>query len=262
MADPDIRLSIVEATARTNPGMLTPEERRSVADSIDPDLPNGPRYEKRSGQQASASDRQTAQRREVLSRLMNGERPPTQRQPIGNATEWPELPGPLQAQLEHADALVTSHIRNGGDFDMADLGYIFDNVPPVVRERIVGMHAFYDNPAENRVPFLPKITGTDLARADGLDTEVFDKVKGAMDSAIITGGLKERMDKTDSDKGIKPVEYKPGLRDSIESAQMAHELFAQPDPIPDASDTFREMAPSVRASVEAVSAFLDEKGGD
>ena len=48
----------------------------------------------------------------------------------------------------------------------------------------------------------------------------------------------------------------------MENAFAAHEMFAEPSDMPDASEAFRQQAPSVRASLVAVDAYLGGKDED
>lgn len=273
----NLRLDIISTLARVNPGLLTPEERLKVADSIDPRIPD--RYA------ASKPDhlppvpskpltpQQDARLKDMLKHLQGGGTVDGVATPIGTPADLLRgLSAQDEYQMRLANAMMTTAVRGGYDIDTPRFMQLYGSLSPAVQNRLVELKHYYGDVAADRMPFQPRIDADTFMRADGHDMQVAGAIMGHLDTADTTVALAERMAQTDAPSVKKAREEraraerdpyrKPDLRESVEYAHDVHDRNNSGDTgIADASEAFRQQAPSVRDSIVAVDAFLGDKTG-
>lgn len=234
-----LRQTIVDVLARSKPDMLTPQERTHAKNK--------------------------SLLRSMLEHQVSGQRMPAPpAAPGAPVPDWGAgLPPELRQQLAEAGEHMRRMVDAGIPLD-AYLPELFEVVHPAVQERITEFYQHYDAPEERRMPFQPRIDRQDLLRLDGKD-ETASAILDAADTSVLLTGLIDRIDENAPaherkarEERERPNSERHNLRESIENAHMAHASCAEP-PAADASEAFREMAPSVRSSLVAVDAYLSEK---
>lgn len=244
-----LRLDIIESLARSQSDLLTPAERAKVADSIDPDASR--RHQSRH-QPANLIAASADQRRYLPQRIALT---PAEQQELNDITEYLRL---------HS-------LRGDGDFrEMPEKSVmsVLAQASPNVMDAIVTSQMLVQNLDETggrRTLFDPNRVDMDrLSLPPGIRN-----IAGKVETERLSAVLADRMDASDPEhvraaraERERPNRERHDLRESIENAHVSHELFnTGASNIPDASQAFREQAPSVRASVTAVANYLDEKGG-
>ncbi len=267
----NLRLDIISTLARTNPGLLTPAERMKVADSIDPRLQDRYQHTKATKlppvSAKPMTPQQDARLKAMLQHLQNGGTVDGATTPIGQPADLLRGLSDQDAyQMQLANKMLTMAVRGGYEVDTEQFARLYAALSPGAQNRFLELKHYYGDVAADRRPFQPRIDAETFLRADGHDMQVAGKFMGAMDTIEVIGGLAERMRENEPAHERKSREerssHKPDLRDYVDASHMAHEYHNSGDSgIADASEAFREIAPSVRDSIVAVDTFLGDKDG-